>query len=249
MHDAKRASLAADEHLARWLHRSAQGHRELQAIATGSRGRATSTSMAVARTLYLRLFLQRVNLSASEVRLKLRAERPDIEPRGGKVEDPIADFYRDSYQGLLGWMAVRSPGAADLEDAVQEAIVRAWLQPPGEIESLDGWLRAVALNCARSDLRRRDAEARALGRLGIPAGSADGQEDVVGRLAWAEALDHLSGGQRRAVALHYFEDRSVEDVAAELGVSTGTVRASCIGPEPGWPGFSDAQRTSPARRR
>lgn len=103
--------------------------------------------------------------------------------------------------------------------------MRAWLQPPGEIESLDGWLRAVALNCARSDLRRRDAEARALGRLGIPAGSADGQEDVVGRLAWAEALVHLPGGQRRAVALHYFEDRSVEDVAAELGVSTGTVKS------------------------
>ena len=151
--------------------------------------------------------------------------RPVTEPEEERtVEDPIADFFRDGYRGLLGWMAGRSPDGVDVEDAVQEAVVRAWLQPPGEIESLDGWLRSVARNCARSDLRRRDAEARALGRLGPPAITRDGQDDVVGRLEWLDALDHLSNGQRRAVELHYLEDRSVDDVAAEFGVSTGTVK-------------------------
>lgn len=121
-------------------------------------------------------------------------------------------------------MAGRAPSGVDFEAAVQEALFRAWMQPPGEIESLDGWLRAVALNCARSERRRRDSEARALGRLVDLATNGQMEEEVLGRAAWVEVLGHLSDSQRKAVALHYLEDRSVDDVAVTLGVSPGTVK-------------------------
>ena len=52
--NAKRASLAADEHLDRWLRRSHQGHHDLQAIADGLPWpRHVDKTMAVARALYL----------------------------------------------------------------------------------------------------------------------------------------------------------------------------------------------------
>lgn len=51
---AKRASLAADEHLDRWLRRSEQGHSDLQAIAEEVPWpRHLNKTMAVARALYL----------------------------------------------------------------------------------------------------------------------------------------------------------------------------------------------------
>ncbi|HVL99123.1 MAG TPA: HNH endonuclease domain-containing protein [Egibacteraceae bacterium] len=52
--NAKRASLAADDHLGRWLHRSDQGSRDLQAIADRAPWpRHVDKTMAVARALYL----------------------------------------------------------------------------------------------------------------------------------------------------------------------------------------------------
>lgn len=60
-----------------------------------------------------------------------------------------------------------------------------------------------------------------MGRLQL---ISDGRDNVVSRVDWDHVLAALSEGQRRAVELHYYKDRSVEDVAAMLGVSTGTVK-------------------------
>ena len=146
-----------------------------------------------------------------------------IARRGAAVDDPISDFLRHGYGELLGWMAGRAPVGVDLEAAIQEALMQAWMRPPGEIDSLGGWLRTVALNRIRSDLRRRDAEARAFGRLQVQE-VLKGHEGVVGAIDWPQVLSELSNGQRKAIVLHYFEDRSVEEVAAAMGVSTGTVK-------------------------
>ena len=39
-----------------------------------------------------------------------------------------------------------------------------------------------------------------------------------------ELLDSLSGVQRAAVVLYYYEDRSVEQVAQAMGIPAGTVK-------------------------
>ena len=142
---------------------------------------------------------------------------------GVAVDDPISDFLSHGYGELLGWIAGRAPAGADFEAAIQEALMQAWMRPPGEIDSLGGWLRTVALNRIRSDLRRRDAEARAIGRLQVEE-LLKGHDGVVSEIDWDQVLGELSNGQREAVVLHYFEDRSVEEVAAAVGVSTGTVK-------------------------
>lgn len=143
---------------------------------------------------------------------------------GTTVEDPLSEFVRNGYGGLLAWIAGRAPPGLDVEGAVQEALLRAWMQPPTEIRSLDAWVRTVALNCLRTELRRRETELRALGRLGVVEDAPATDERIVEQLGWDGLLDQLPNGQREVVALHYLHDRSVDDVAAGLGVAPGTVK-------------------------
>jgi RNA polymerase sigma factor (sigma-70 family) len=52
-------------------------------------------------------------------------------------------------------------------------------------------------------------------------------EDNDTRLAVLAALRGLPPKQRAAVVLRYWEDRSVEETAAVLGVAPGTVKSQC----------------------
>ena len=54
---------------------------------------------------------------------------------------------------------------------MQEALLRAWerSEKGDEIDSLDGWVTTVALNLARSGLRRMRSERRARARLDTSA--------------------------------------------------------------------------------
>jgi RNA polymerase sigma-70 factor (sigma-E family) len=67
----------------------------------------------------------------------------------------------------------------------------------------------------RTRLERPTSEVPDNGRYG---------EDTALRLTLFDALAELSGRDRAIVVLRYWEDHSVEDTAAILGVSSGTVR-------------------------
>jgi RNA polymerase sigma-70 factor (ECF subfamily) len=75
-------------------------------------------------------------------------------------ETEIRLFLRDTYPRLLGAIALVTGDLAAAEDAVQEAIVRAWERSErGErIDALDRWVAAVAMNLSRSRLRRLRVE-------------------------------------------------------------------------------------------
>jgi RNA polymerase sigma factor (sigma-70 family) len=144
----------------------------------------------------------------------------------------------------------RFGGRQRAEDAVQEALVRAWqLRARGEeVRSWDAWVATTAANAVRAELRSRDAERRALGRLAGPGHSApDAAHGVDGGpgggpgAGYAEAADAALGGslaagdlgdavrrlparEREVVVLHYVADLPVADVARRLGVAPGTVK-------------------------
>jgi RNA polymerase sigma factor (sigma-70 family) len=138
------------------------------------------------------------------------------------------DFYRNEYSRLVAAVALVCGDVHRARDAVDEAVARAVEQERRgvRIESLGAWVRTVALNVARSRGRRQGAESRAhdrlLGAITARAHEADLERAIdVGR-----ALEHLPHRQREAVVLHYLYDLSVDDVAATLGVSAGTVKTS-----------------------
>ena len=116
------------------------------------------------------------------------------------------------------------------EDLVQEAFLR-FARHAGRIESVDrapAYLRSIVLNLARDHNRRGLMSLRhhAASRHEIEV-----DDDVADVLAKSdehrrvvEAVRGLPRRQRDCVALRYFEQLSIDDVAATLGVSPNSVK-------------------------
>jgi RNA polymerase sigma-70 factor (ECF subfamily) len=111
------------------------------------------------------------------------------------------------------------------EDAIQDTFLKAW-QRIGSLRDEDPgpWLTKIAMNESISTYRRRhrfQALTERFGRLG--GGKPEVSSEA--RLDLAQALDKLSPEQRAAVALHYYQDLSVEETARALKVPVDTMKS------------------------
>lgn len=138
-------------------------------------------------------------------------------------EAEIREFLRSSYAPLVSSVALVSGSYQAAEDAVQEAIVRAWVNSSrGEhIDSLRAWVTTVALNLSRSGLRRIVAERKARGRLI----QEDTRLSPTDHVDVVRAVTKLPRRQREVVVLRYLMDMTTREVAEALGVSEGTVKS------------------------
>ncbi|MCI0635138.1 MAG: RNA polymerase sigma factor [Actinobacteria bacterium] len=140
-------------------------------------------------------------------------------------EVALREFLHTTYPRLVAAVALVCGSRPAAEDAVQEALLRAWQRSEQgeEIESLNAWVTTVALNQARSGLRRVLAERRARSRLGHEAatGTQTGERIDVER-----ALSTLPRRQREAVVLRYYLQLDTREVAAALRVNEGTVKST-----------------------
>ena len=87
-------------------------------------------------------------------RLEMRAT---VQEREAALDDAeIRGFLARDYPRVVNAVALASGSYPAAEDAVQEALVRAWMRSErGErLESLPAWVAAVALNQTRSGWRR-----------------------------------------------------------------------------------------------
>jgi RNA polymerase sigma-70 factor (ECF subfamily) len=111
------------------------------------------------------------------------------------------------------------------EDAVQEAMARAWerLDRGEVIDSLAGWVVVVASNQTRSVARR---EARRLKHLltRAPAEVPDSAPGVAETDAVRAAIRRLPNRQREVVVLHYYLDLPIQEIAGLLHLSDGAVK-------------------------
>lgn len=113
---------------------------------------------------------------------------------------------------------------AEVEDLVQECFARAYRArhryrpdaPPG------AWLHRIAVNTAISHLRRRRLDQVLSLDSEVPVADRDLQQ-AEARATLEEAMADLSPKVRAAVVLKHFEDRSREEIAATLGIPSGTV--------------------------
>ncbi len=117
-------------------------------------------------------------------------------------------------------------GFAQAEDAVQEALVRAWVRGErGEtIVRIDAWVAVTAWNLSRSGLRRLSAERRARERLSAgwrEGPSSSPSEDAVDI---ARAMAGLPRRQREVAVLRYQLQLTTKETASALGISEGTVK-------------------------
>lgn len=135
----------------------------------------------------------------------------------GRLTDAeLRTFVAGPYLSIVHVVALAADSWAAAEDAVHEALARAWER--GGIEHLDRWVLAVALNLSRSRWRKVGRE-RPLSER--PASAAtDTPEDVDVR----RAVGRLPRRQREAVVLHYLLDLPVAEIASVTGLSEGGVK-------------------------
>ena len=148
--------------------------------------------------------------------------------RGARTDDEtIRTFLATDYPRLVAALSLTSGSRPAAEDAVQEALARAWERSErGErIEALRAWVMTVSLNLIRSGWRRTFAERRARSRL---TGGPMARSPEVARRP-----DRRGAGagrpprrQREAVVLHYYLSMPVSEIAKVLGVVEGTVKTT-----------------------
>jgi RNA polymerase sigma-70 factor (sigma-E family) len=110
------------------------------------------------------------------------------------------------------------------EDIVQTAftrIFRAWRRVRSA-DSPDAYARQVVYRCYLDTHRKKQVPTVPLDHVVEPAA---GEESETLRDSVLEALNLLPPGARAVVVLRYWEDLSVEQTAATLGISTGTVKS------------------------
>jgi RNA polymerase sigma-70 factor, ECF subfamily len=131
----------------------------------------------------------------------------------------------DRLAGTAG-LLLRDRDAAD--DAVQDALVRAWRDLPGlrDPDRFEAWLYRIVVRACHDQLRRRGRQP--LGQWGFEASvltTNDPIGDLADREELAAALAGLSEAQRTAVVLHYFVGLTHRQVAQVMGEPIGTVKA------------------------
>ena len=113
------------------------------------------------------------------------------------------------------------------EDAVQEALVRAWQQLPSlrDPERFDAWLYRLTIHaCADQgrQLRRRSERVRP---LVLEPAIDDDTGSVADREQLERGFSRLKPEQRAVLVLHHYSGFSASEIASMLGIPEGTARS------------------------
>jgi len=140
-------------------------------------------------------------------------------------EREFDDFYNASFARITGQVYAMIGSRDEAEECVQEAFVRAWAhrRKLERAEYPEAWVRTTAYRLAVSRWRRTTRGRRPADRaLGAATETAAPSETHVALVA---ALKQLPQAQRQALVLHHLADLPVHQVAREVGVPEGTIKA------------------------
>jgi RNA polymerase sigma factor (sigma-70 family) len=144
--------------------------------------------------------------------------------KGEAHEELVGAVFEASYRRLVAQLIGVTGDRSEAEEAVQEAFARAVAAGPGwrDVANPEAWLRTVAINVLRTKARRNALLRRLTPMLAQPVSVPGIAED---HLRLITAMRSLPRDHREALALHYFADLPVAEIAAELGVPEGTVKS------------------------
>jgi len=140
-------------------------------------------------------------------------------------EATFDEFYSASFQRVTGQVYAMIGNRDEAQECVQEAFARAWAhrRKLDRAEHPEAWVRTTAYRLAVSRWRRTTRGRRPTDRaVGPPLETAAPSETHVALVA---ALKQLPEAQRQALVLHHIADLPVHDVAREVGVPEGTIKA------------------------
>jgi RNA polymerase sigma-70 factor (ECF subfamily) len=172
-----------------------------------------------------------VNRSTDVIDLAETAPTPGPAPasgaRGATGRDAafvgLADRHLDrAYR--LARAILRDPTEA--QDATHDALVQAWqkwesLRDP---ERFEPWFDRILVNTCRNRLRGRRAQATDISAE-IALATGDHVSRMEDREVVGAAIAELSPDHQVVVALRFYRDLTVDDIALRLGIPPGTVRS------------------------
>lgn len=154
-------------------------------------------------------------------------DRALVERAQAGDRDAFSQLVDASTRRLFGLarLILRDPDRA--EDAVQDALLCAWrdLRALRDPAAWDGWVRRLTVNaCYKAAGKHRRRSRLEVQVEADPAAvqSADPTAEVAAREWVLSALGRLSLDQRAVIALHYYFDLPVKDVADILDIPYGT---------------------------
>jgi RNA polymerase sigma-70 factor (ECF subfamily) len=165
-----------------------------------------------------------VNRSSEAIDL---ADRPPIAI--GVTRDRGAAFLRLADDHLdkayrLARAILRDP--AEAQDATHDAFVQAWrkwetLRDPSRFEP---WFDRILVNTCRNRLRSTRRQATDISDE-VALSTGDHARHTEDRDVLGTAIAQLSPDHQLVVALRYYRDLTVDDIAKRLGIPTGTVQS------------------------
>ena len=136
----------------------------------------------------------------------------------------LADRHLDSSYGLAHAIL---GDRAEAEDATHDAFITAWrsweqLRDP---ELFERWFHRILVNTCRNRLRQMSRGKRLDLQARLPSEAADAYGPTHDRGWLWPAMDRLAPDHRIALALRYYGDLSVDEIAARVGARPGTVKS------------------------
>lgn len=134
------------------------------------------------------------------------------------------DYVSQHGAALQRYAYVLTGEGADADDLVQTALTKAYRrwQRIGRMTSPHAYVRRILTHCFM-DQRRHPAHSAEL--IDVIDQAADFTVRTADLDGIIRVLDRLTSQQRAVLVLRYLLDESDEDIAAELGCSTSTVRS------------------------
>lgn len=141
-------------------------------------------------------------------------------------ERVVTELVRERGDALLRYARFVGGDADEAADLVQDALVRTFgrLRNGFTIDSAESYVRRAILNAAL-DRGRRTTRWRRVAPLEYrPDEIDDASEATQRRLDLHDELRRLSPRERACLVLRYYDDLKVDDIAAVLELSPGTVK-------------------------
>ena len=135
------------------------------------------------------------------------------------VERNLAPAYR------LASIILGDPTEA--QDVTHDSLLRAWRAWPTlrDPSQADAWFQRIVVNACRDRLRHGRRTIAILQRLGGDSQMADPAGGVGDRDAIGRAFAVLAPDTRVTLALRFFADLSVDEIAGRMGSPSGTIKS------------------------
>jgi RNA polymerase sigma-70 factor (ECF subfamily) len=146
---------------------------------------------------------------------------------------PVSDEQWRRLRADVGELVGRRVAGADVDDVVQEVLLRVWRHGGDlrEDERFAGWLSRVVLSAAMDQLRSRQRHPLARYEVGDSVAESEGMQDGGGE---AKALiaavlrpfvDALPVAYREAIALSELEGLPYAEIGGRLGITVSGVKS------------------------